>query len=277
MDLQTELLERLAIPAIYERGERYFRSGRVSQLSKEGLQFKARVNGSRPYFPFIDLSGEEWLGTCTCPYEGEGICKHLVATGLAIVAGQFMGSGKTAWEQQALRISLDAVSAAFQREIIERMEGDSLSDSSQSWATQLDALLTEGRLADSLRLLLGMYEGALSLQLADVRQQAFDVYGRLEKSFIQQIHQQNLAIADRKAGIEWLFRRWDKYEALYDGVSRTVIRYDLYRFEDLLIGLASEKVTAHFTLMKLQGYGITARQMARLHAHLLSIQNRKTN
>ncbi|WP_324759622.1 SWIM zinc finger family protein [Haloarcula sp. GH36] len=65
--------------AVFERGQNYQDEGRVSRLSRFGEHITADVRGSKPYDVAIDLSTEAFEATCTCPYTGPGVCKHVVA------------------------------------------------------------------------------------------------------------------------------------------------------------------------------------------------------
>lgn len=68
------------------RGEEYFRSGAVETLVLRGDELEADVQGNapRPYRVWIQFdAGGVANATCTCPYDYEGWCKHIVATLLA--------------------------------------------------------------------------------------------------------------------------------------------------------------------------------------------------
>lgn len=102
--LTVELVKPLALPEVWDRGERYFRTGRVSHAYVEKhpdtnqFYLGGTVSGSELYAPTIrgTLSpgkneGKVVLtGDCTCPYSGEGWCKHLVALALAEIHGKAM-------------------------------------------------------------------------------------------------------------------------------------------------------------------------------------------
>ena len=80
-------IRALATPTIYERGKAYWRSGAVSTLVRRGDDLTAEVEGSdvAPYHVTLRLDGARITETrCTCPYEWEGCCKHVVATLLAV-------------------------------------------------------------------------------------------------------------------------------------------------------------------------------------------------
>jgi uncharacterized Zn finger protein len=67
---------------VFMRGEEYFADGLVTRLALRGDSIFAEVEGSddEPYqlsVQFVD--GVPSSASCTCPYEWEGWCKHIVA------------------------------------------------------------------------------------------------------------------------------------------------------------------------------------------------------
>jgi uncharacterized Zn finger protein len=65
-----------------ERGRAYVQEGMVGPLTRRGDELEADVQGSalRPYRVWIQFEGEQIAdAACTCPYEYEGWCKHIVA------------------------------------------------------------------------------------------------------------------------------------------------------------------------------------------------------
>ncbi len=79
----TELAEDIASYSSYNKGEEYYRDGNVGRRWQEGDVFKAIVQGATPYTVTITPHGEKVETSCTCPYELEGACKHVVAAILA--------------------------------------------------------------------------------------------------------------------------------------------------------------------------------------------------
>ncbi len=72
---------------VYKRGENY--RGNVKNLTKRGNCYTAFVRGSELYnVEIIDDKGEPEV-SCDCPYDGVGICKHIVAVGLEIIDNNF--------------------------------------------------------------------------------------------------------------------------------------------------------------------------------------------
>lgn len=93
--LSRELLLDYASSGVFERGERYFKSGCVFNLQQYQGQIVAKVSGTRDYKVKLWAEDEDELDyDCNCPYASEGsFCKHLVAVGLAWLAGK-TGQGK---------------------------------------------------------------------------------------------------------------------------------------------------------------------------------------
>uniref|UniRef100_UPI00286BB564 SWIM zinc finger family protein n=1 Tax=Hymenobacter sp. TaxID=1898978 RepID=UPI00286BB564 len=82
-----QTLRRLANANSFARGEDYYDEGNLSKLRREGDTFLATVRGSRAYRVGLRLAGAGPEFTCNCPYDFDGICKHCVALGLAVLDG----------------------------------------------------------------------------------------------------------------------------------------------------------------------------------------------
>jgi len=66
----------------YDRGEGYFRDGRIHSTRREGRTLKALCRGSQPnpYRVEVTLDNDGIAsGSCSCPIGGDGRCKHAVA------------------------------------------------------------------------------------------------------------------------------------------------------------------------------------------------------
>ncbi len=265
MELSLEYLESLALPAVFERGESYFKQGRVEELIEiPDSRFEGTCTGTQLYRQHIDLSGNEWKGACTCPYSGKGICKHLVAVGHAIFhQTAFLSTENTA----PLAGKSFQIDPEWIRKSIGRLNPTELGTHIAGYSTELNTLLKKNAVEDALRLLTGVYEGIQSHTLAD-RQTGASPFSDLKELFCRETRKKAIPTATRKSCIEWIFRRWAKYESEYDGVSLDPIRYQLPRFQLILIALAADMVSAHFTDMKLQAYGISPKSMPTLFSHL---------
>ena len=74
-----------ATASSYDRGVDYYHQGAVESATLRGSQLFAAVQGSEwePYRVGVTFLGSDFTASCTCPYEWEGYCKHVVATLLA--------------------------------------------------------------------------------------------------------------------------------------------------------------------------------------------------
>ncbi len=70
----------------YERGVEYYDCGMVEEAVQRGNQLFAKVQGSEwdPYRICVTFTGD-YTATCTCPYEWDGYCKHIVATLITVI------------------------------------------------------------------------------------------------------------------------------------------------------------------------------------------------
>jgi hypothetical protein len=84
--LSEDEIEELATSKVMERGHDLFDDGALSELACQGTEISALCEGSdyEPYELRAELTSQGIGKTyCTCPYDYEGICKHLVALLLA--------------------------------------------------------------------------------------------------------------------------------------------------------------------------------------------------
>jgi hypothetical protein len=82
--LHPDALRQLTDSPSWERGERYFKEGRVGELHRQGGTIKATVSGSSAYEVRIWVKGDRLAYSCTCPSADKGFfCKHCVAVALA--------------------------------------------------------------------------------------------------------------------------------------------------------------------------------------------------
>jgi len=67
----------------YERGERYYKRGAVTNIARVDNLVEATVQGSRPYDVQVTFSNGSYVeGQCSCPDDAP-TCKHVVAAVLA--------------------------------------------------------------------------------------------------------------------------------------------------------------------------------------------------
>lgn len=65
----------------FERGRDYYESGMVESVVRRGSRLFAEVLGSEedPYHVGVAFQEDDFRASCTCPYDWEGYCKHVVA------------------------------------------------------------------------------------------------------------------------------------------------------------------------------------------------------
>jgi len=81
-NLSEATIRHQTIAQSFERGESYYRAGSVHSLILRGDRLFARVGGSEATAYQIDVHFDQsgiTRATCTCPYNYEGWCKHIVA------------------------------------------------------------------------------------------------------------------------------------------------------------------------------------------------------
>lgn len=144
---------------ILERGEKYWRQGRVRQLHEQGSTVTATVQGTEDYEVEIVLM-DDWFddASCTCPYAGDGnTCKHMAAVLFALEAGEAQKTGhedkkaaSISWrsaldqmEERELRSLLADVAARdrnLQERLILRTTKELSAGQYNSWAKHLEKL-----------------------------------------------------------------------------------------------------------------------------------------
>jgi uncharacterized Zn finger protein len=105
-------IRALAAPEVFKRGVNYWKNGEVLDLALRGGKLTASVMGSEdePYAVSIRLSdGDIETVDCSCPYEGSGACKHIVATLLAYIANPGAVPSKPSIEDLLKALDRDAL------------------------------------------------------------------------------------------------------------------------------------------------------------------------
>jgi uncharacterized Zn finger protein len=87
MNVDEETIRNRSTDAVFGRGETYRKEGRIQRLDRFDDLVTGAVSGSKLYDVTIDFGGRSLDANCTCPYDGSGDCKHVVAVLLDIAAG----------------------------------------------------------------------------------------------------------------------------------------------------------------------------------------------
>lgn len=70
----------------FEKGNEYFEDGLVEKIWKENDVYKALVRGNELYQVSLSFENEKLEYDCTCPYDFDGACKHVIAAILAFAS-----------------------------------------------------------------------------------------------------------------------------------------------------------------------------------------------
>ena len=82
-DVDTATLKSITDSGRYQRGEKYYERGAVTDIERVDNQLHATVQGSRPYDVEATLSDGSYVeGECSCP-DDAATCKHIIASVLA--------------------------------------------------------------------------------------------------------------------------------------------------------------------------------------------------
>jgi uncharacterized Zn finger protein len=101
--LGLDKIKELCTKASFGRGQRYLEEGRVKIREVSPSKITAVVAGTSNYKVEVNLEDKKGVfATCTCPYDWEGYCKHIVATLLAVEEGreEIESMAKTSSERQ---------------------------------------------------------------------------------------------------------------------------------------------------------------------------------
>jgi uncharacterized Zn finger protein len=85
MNLDEDTIRDRCTEAVFDRGQNYRQEGRIKRRNRVGNVVTAVVRGTRAYD--VTIAGLESTldPRCTCPYDGPGDCKHVVAILLTLV------------------------------------------------------------------------------------------------------------------------------------------------------------------------------------------------
>lgn len=86
MNIDERTIRGLCTNAVFERGQKYRNEGRIQRIDRFDDIVTAVVQGSSQYDVTVERGGNTIEARCTCPYDGAGECKHIVAVLLDVAA-----------------------------------------------------------------------------------------------------------------------------------------------------------------------------------------------
>ncbi len=101
----------------FERGREYYYSGMVESVVRRGNRLFAEVLGSEeePYHVGVNLQGDDFSASCTCPYDWEGYCKHIVAVLLTWIHDRDLVAVRAPIEELLSKLDADKLKALILR------------------------------------------------------------------------------------------------------------------------------------------------------------------
>jgi len=115
-DLSIDILKQMATEQSFLKGEDYYDDGAVGERVYDNGILLGEVEGSNGDYYNVRLAINKPFGYhCTCPYDWEGICKHVVALGLAWLYNSETFIGKNE-QQQPQKEELDEIISIMDKE-----------------------------------------------------------------------------------------------------------------------------------------------------------------
>jgi|GEM_PF-3341825 len=119
--VDTESLRAVTDPGRYDRGERYYERGAVTDVELVDGRLQATVQGSQPYDVRATVSDGRFVeGECSCP-DDASVCKHVVAAVLA--SGDVEGTRR----DRSLEEVLESAPAGELRALVRDLAEDDVS------------------------------------------------------------------------------------------------------------------------------------------------------
>ena len=84
MSIDHADIRELCTDAVFDRGQNYYTEGHIHERRRVDDIITATVEGARLYDVTLTLSEPDFGAFCTCPYDGPGECKHVVAVLLSL-------------------------------------------------------------------------------------------------------------------------------------------------------------------------------------------------
>ncbi len=227
-----------SLPQVFERGKIAFEQKKtILSIYRRGDIFEAEVKGSSmvPYKVGIDVGEEKLQAICNCPYEQGGFCKHIIAVGLAISAGEYQLTDKNS--SQPGLLSFENIQD-IRAQILKRKEADFLVEKMQLRLAQKHPL-------DSLKILLATYESGF-----------WKKWQQGENLLLAFLVSHSLPTSLAKEMITLIFDRWRKYEGSFQK-KEDALTFVLADWGQILTQIAKEDVPRRFLHIRLQGYGLT--------------------
>jgi uncharacterized Zn finger protein len=136
------ILQRNANPKSYQRGEQYYLQRAVESLTQRGQLLLAMVGGSEDNVYQVTIEFEEddiASAYCTCPYDYDGWCKHIVATLLTALRQPARVEERPTLEQLLERLKPEQIPDLLREIAVDNPE---ILDKIDRWVSRLSVVPT---------------------------------------------------------------------------------------------------------------------------------------
>jgi uncharacterized Zn finger protein len=136
------ILQRNANPKSYQRGEQYYLQRAVESLTQRGQLLLAMVGGSEDNVYQVTIEFEEddiASAYCTCPYDYDGWCKHIVATLLTALRQPARVEERPTLEQLLARLKPEQIPDLLREIAVDNPE---ILDKIDRWVSRLSVVPT---------------------------------------------------------------------------------------------------------------------------------------
>ena len=136
------ILQNNTNPKSYQRGEQYYLQRAVESLTQRGQLLLAMVGGSEDNLYQVTIEFEEddiASAYCTCPYDYDGWCKHIVATLLTVLRQPARVEERPTLEQLLERLKPEQILDLLREIAVDNPE---ILDKIDRWVSRLSVVPT---------------------------------------------------------------------------------------------------------------------------------------
>ena len=233
-------LQQMGDPQSFARAQKYFFENRVKSLHQQGDRFRGIVQGSNRYT--VDLWQHPLSAWCNCPYTGPGACKHILVTGMALLAG---APEVETWPEIDFAANELPLPLLYLSQIsVEAMKEDLLTGKKnlQSWESLFQTYRNSGHWLEMMDLSLAHLE-------------AFPgQFPLLKKHWLEAFADESPAPVLTRLMLQHFLDRWYEAERKTE-LSRSRNPYLISQWSPILVSLISSPLAAQFCRIRLEGYG----------------------
>ncbi len=117
--ITSEKIHNLCNSKTYQKAIEYYNEGRVKDVTIKGKKITATVRGTYNYYVKITMKKGYLQYTCSCPYDWDGSCKHVIATLMHVKDNEEKINEKISKNKEKVKTILEQTSNEELRTLIE--------------------------------------------------------------------------------------------------------------------------------------------------------------